>query len=74
MIFGSGSVYVYKIIQVTARFRFNERNGLIRVFGLLSGLVRRPGYNDPFRYSIGLLLSLFLSFDLTAIGNPDESD
>ena len=31
-------------------------------------------YNFPFSYSIGLLLSLFLSFDLTAIGNPDGSD
>ena len=31
-------------------------------------------YNFPFSYGIGLLLGLFLSFVLTAKGDPDGSD
>ena len=31
-------------------------------------------HNFPFSYSIELLLSMFLSLDLTALGNPDGSD
>ena len=32
------------IIKVTVRFGFNERKRSIRVFGLRSGSVRRPGF------------------------------
>ena len=32
------------IVKVSVRFGFNERKRLIRVFGLRSGSVRRPGF------------------------------
>ena len=39
---GLGSRRIF--IKVTVRFGFNERKRLIRVFGLRSGLVRRPAF------------------------------
>ena len=45
MTLGSGLGSRLLIIKVTVRFGFNERKRLIRVFGLRSGSVRRPGCN-----------------------------
>ena len=69
---GSGPAHGYQIIKVTVRFRFSERKRLIRVFGLRSGLVRRPGQESIQLITTRLGKSSFLQ-DYSAPANSNPS-